>query len=431
MTKEEYLQIRDFVLKTHWNQLYDSWGGAYADKSIMRQHILAAVTSMDKILGNTPHRNSVTLTVDIIEPKVRGNIPASPISLLQSLWSKIHAPKLSMIQDVDGPIQPEDTAHSWRNNLSHFAFKSTLSGLELLGSVVHEGEHANQSDISCYTSDERKLIAIFRSINCSPEENFSRYQMNPNEMAARIKEAKVYLEVFEHAQQDPDWNMQEREFFLQKFKELNQRLTACIGEKEIDRFVDDVVKGLQMTSESCDIINQTFNGTSSHKCNVAAAQFMNITGRKLHQQLCTTLLQYSAELSKVIRQLDRETNPALERNVTEQRDQRNSKLRRFYDAGIQMIDAAKASPFPQGCINLEYSNNVEYAIQIARMYYNPAIIQMRDGLCMIYDTQPCVRPYSPPSETREKFLPQINESMRCAQNVEILETNEPDKFDEP
>lgn len=394
MTQQQYQQLRPFVLHSTWEKLYDSWGGPYADKLDLQRHILQTVQEMDKCIGNTPHRNSITLAVDIVQPEAETIVPDSPVTILQNLWNQIKIEKLHLIPQEEEPMKPEDTAHSWRHGLSHFAFRTTKSGLELLGSVAHEGEHAHQSDKSRYTPDELKMIAIFRAVNCSPESNFTRYQNNYNEMAARIQEAKLYLDIFKYAQDDPEWNIQEREFFVEHFRELNAQLTDEVTETNVASLINFVVKGLKSTEESCELIDAAFPSANSHQSNIAASKFMDTTGRAMLQKMHDELWSYSSQISAIIRQLDREVNPELDRALTMQQDNRKQIIRKMQDVGVPLVDIAQMNPFPQECINLEHrEENVPYALQIVGTYHNPALIITPEGLCFVYDKEPLIRPY--------------------------------------
>ncbi len=394
MTQQQYQQIRKFVLHSTWEKLYDSWGGPYADKTDLQRNILQTVQEMDKFLGNTEHRNNITLAVDIVQPEAETMIPDSPLTILQNLWNKIKTEKLHLIPPDEEPMKPEDTAHSWRHSISHFAFRTTKSGLELMGSVAHEGEHANQSDKSRYTADELKIIAIFRAVNCSPETNFTRYQNNYNEMAARIQEAKLYLDIFQYAQNDPEWDIQEREFFVQQFRDLNARLTDKVTKTNRDDVINFLVKGLKTTEESCELIDAAFPGADSHQSNIAASEFMDTTGRDMMHKMHDELWNYSAEISAIIRQLDREVNPDLDRARTIQQDARKQIIRTMQAAGVTFVEKSQMVPFPQECINLEHrEENVPYALQMAEMYHNPALIVTTEGLCCVYDKEPIIRPY--------------------------------------
>ena len=113
MTKEKYLQIREFALKTRWNQLYDSWGGVHGDIAELKGNLLNVITDIDKTFGNTPHRNSVTLEVDVVTSTQFKTESPKHNSVLRQLWHRLQPQKMNMITLSETPIRPDETAHSW------------------------------------------------------------------------------------------------------------------------------------------------------------------------------------------------------------------------------------------------------------------------------------------------------------------------------
>lgn len=112
--------------------------------------------------------------------------------------------------------------------------------------------------------------------------------------------------------------------------------------------------------------------------------------QKMHDELWS----YSSQISAIIRQLDREVNPELDRALTMQQDNRKQIIRKMQDVGVPLVDIAQMNPFPQECINLEHrEENVPYALQIVGTYHNPALIITPEGLCFVYDKEPLIRPY--------------------------------------
>jgi hypothetical protein len=97
-----------------------------------------------------------------------------------------------------------------------------------------------------------------------------------------------------------------------------------------------------------------------------------------------------------------------------------------------LLENRQIEPYPQA---LEMVDNPAISIidriEIAQMYYNPALVITSEGLGIVYDKEPCERPYGPKSTHEDKTQAEISEMQQETRHVDVLFTDEPDDFDEP
>lgn len=394
MTPQMYQLLRPFALQHTWNRTKDELCENSRNPEVYAKNLLQKLRILDAALGTSQHRHNITLEVDVNVREREYEWTEKVPKWLRTLRELTRKPAQIAQSENVYVADADSTYHSWQWNVTHFAIKYTKTGLEILGSVVHEGEHADQSDTSLHSDPEQKLILLNRMLYTQPEQDMVAYHVNYNEMRARMQEAKLYIELFEYMQSDPLWNIAERQEFWRACKELNQNLMADVSEKSINNITNWLVKSLRHIDQDCQYFHEVFKGATPRERNQSAADFLNDEGRKLHLALFEEMKQLSTQLSRINNQLSKEVSFE-HKDTTELQDHRRRVIRECNDANIPLVQVDKLVPYPQCMIVVDDINtSIQQAIEQAQTYYNSALTITSQGLCIVYDTEPLLRPYS-------------------------------------
>lgn len=431
MTEKTYQLLRPFVLEHTWNETQAKLR-AGRDPDVYGENLLKELKRIDEILGPSAHRRTIQLELDV-QQREEEAMPEAPSrdSWLSQIRKRLHPPAQTMQIEKEYTRDPASNYHSWVWSRTHFAVQFTTTGLELLGTTVHEGAHADQSDNARFSTDEQKLVLLNRVLYIPPEKDKTAYRNNYIELQARIQEAKLCIELFPYMQKDPFWNIAERKHFLNYCESVIKNLMPKLTQQSIQQYNDWLIKSLRHTKTDCPYLHDVFAGTTPAERNKSAASFLRTDGCRMHLELFNEAIKVFEKLSKIKHQLQQEVSPE-HYDRTVQEDHRREVIRVCQEHGIPLLENRQIEPYPQA---LEMVDNPAISIidriEIAQMYYNPALVITSEGLGIVYDKEPCERPYGPKSTHEDKTQAEISEMQQETRHVDVLFTDEPDDFDEP
>ena len=312
-----------------------------------------------------------------------------------------HASTVNMTDKDKAAVEAQNKRwHDWKTNQTHLSYNKLDRGIAVIGTAVHEAEHANQTTGYGYSPTQVTMLWIARALYEGSKSNALAYRNNYAEIAARLAEAKFYLESYKHMKDSPNFTVHEKDSMLRAFMDNNYHLCRSVTEENLKNLLQSQIRQLKSPfwyHEDCKTaLKYAFpQCTAWTQLRKAAIAFLETEGQRLNDEMYREVTSISKEMKDVIHQLEKETTT--DRDHTIAQDKRNyiAELARNYH--IPFIDVDAAVPFPQHADDLE---SVRYGAQLMfesakENYYNPAIVTLNGTLHLIYDDTPQERPYGP------------------------------------
>lgn len=269
-------------------------------------------------------------------------------------------------------------------------YKESTLGLQILGELRHEAEHAYQYK-SKHSSTEKRMYKISQHLYDRGEHN-PAYRNNYTEIKARIAESKFYIQACEYLLNTNPTVIQNNQTIsflkhkqnellylvsLENMTQLNQRNIQLLQNSSILSFIP-------FSSASRDII------------------FLKQSGMLLYQKAFNEANNVATTMTQTINVLtDRVNADSLQNKKIEQQQDRN----KMYDIASQypMISQLPI-PLPKLQFAAHNSRMMQQSLEKCAQLYNVAIYHDNQGnFTVIADTEPTPREYSANPQLKEKW----------------------------
>lgn len=295
------------------------------------------------------------------------------------------------------------------------------SGLELLYSLYHEDEHANQAFGCGYTQEQKKMCDIHHVLySCNPVE----YANNYLELNARQKELLVMRQLYNEIIAHPLCTAVDKCAAKEAINILSLRLNHTVSLQNQQKLHDKYLKELRKLSFPAQRLKQYFHATSAFGSQLKAINFINESAAALYTTLCTQCTNTEHDIRDWCDDLEKQEQQQQRDAFLQNQKQRIMEYAQTHN--IPVISGASIDNFPTYCVPIIAKEEFEVFIQEAMSQHNVAIwINPYYDICVIADREPIARPWG----TTQDVVPECVYEPENPQYVVIEEFEE--DLDEP
>ena len=305
--------------------------------------------------------------------------------------------------------------HDWATNQTHLSYNPAERGIDTAGASVHEAEHANQTAGYGYSQTQLTMIWISRALYKGPKTDGVAYRNNYTEIAARIAEAKFYIQAYNLIKNDPKFTVHEKDTMLRVFMDRNFQLCRDVTLQNLQNLLQSQIKELRFGFGYTDVMKTALryaipNQRHFGETRKGAIAFLESEGQRLNEEIFKEMEGVSKQLEDIIHELENDTRTNRPHTIAQDNRNHIAELARYYE--IPFIEIGDATPFPQHADDLE-GDNVAVQMKfehIRQCFHNPAIVRLNGSLHVIYDDTPQERPYGDkpkqPVQQKQEPLPE-------------------------
>ena len=312
-----------------------------------------------------------------------------------------------MVTLYDGAKKNVCSTHDHKTNEIIIALDATKGTLQekcksLLNDTRHESEHANQTDGTGYSLDQRTLSKLSRLVY-HPGNN-DLYYNNFNEIRARLSEYKMRQEIYDRLEKQ-NAPFEQRDIAARNLAAAESHLTHHVSEQAqedwMKRALAEVQKKWPFQSKA---FQQGLMKAFPEAKNIAEARqmataFLEQRAPTLFQELRNEISAHSTRSTQCMIAVDNER-----REIRKQEAQKDV-LSHDKAKNMPVLDKMPSPPPNYRFLFTDPSQVNEVLSGNMVTLYNRALVQMNGELYLIGDTSDCVRDYISqwPKEVQEQL----------------------------